>query len=69
MKTVFEGNFFDNNFLIRTFLKRTFFDENVSEVLVGAELSWPLRTNAEAANEGCSSFYTAALRTHTYTQY
>ena len=49
----------------KVFKKSDFFDENVSDVLVGAELSWPLRTNAEAANEGCSSFYTAALRTHT----
>ena len=30
----------------------------------GAELSWPLRTNAEAANEGCSSFYTVSTLLH-----
>ena len=44
---------------------RTFLTKMCSMCWFGAELSWPLRTNAEAANEGCSSFYTAALRTHT----
>lgn len=54
------------SFSYKAFKKKTdLFYKNVSNVLVGAELSWPLRTNAEAANEGCSSFYTAALRTHT----
>ena len=45
---------------------RTFLTKMCSMCWFGAELSWPLRTNAEAANEGCSSFYTAALRTHTH---
>ena len=60
-----EFSHFNESFKHKAFKKPDFFDENVFDVLVGAELSWPLRTNAEAANEGCSSFYTAALRTHT----
>ena len=43
---------------------QTFLAKICSMCWFGAELSWPLRTNAEAANEGCSSFYTVSTLLH-----